>query len=99
MIVVRHTTQARYGMVDQLARLLKDTFGLLARDPRVSGVRVLTDVSGPAFVVEAEFQVASLAVWEQLHKEMMRGNEFASWFARIQPLVDHGRREFFTVVT
>jgi hypothetical protein len=97
MIVLRHTNRAKYGMGDQLLTVLQDMFALLGRDRRVSGVRYLTDVSGPAFTVEVEFQVESLAVWEQVQAELIRGGEFAKWFARVQALVESGHREFFTL--
>jgi hypothetical protein len=97
VIVVRYTNYARYGMGDALVQLTREMLGVLARDPRVSGVRVLTDLSGPTFTVESEWHVASLAVFEQVQAELLRGSAFASWFARVQPLVDHGRRDFYTV--
>jgi hypothetical protein len=99
VIVVRNTNYARYGMGDALVQLTREMLATLERDPRVSAVRVLTDVSGTAFTVESEFQVKSLADFEQVHAELTRGNAFAAWFARIQPLIDHGHREFFSVQT
>ena len=71
--------------------------GALKRDPRVSNVRILTDVSGDAFTVEHEFQVKSPAVFEEVHAELTRGTAFASWFAKLQPLVDRSTRQFFRV--
>jgi len=99
LIVVRNTCRAKYGMGDQLVQLAKEMLGTLARDPRVSGVRILTDLSGAQFTVEWEFQVASLAVFEQVFGELTRGNDFRAWFARLQPLVEHAERQFFTVRT
>ena len=99
MIVVRISQCAKYGMGDQLLALLMELNGLLRRDPRVSGARVLTDLGGRMFRVETEFQVESLAVWEQLQSELLTGAEFARWFARVQPLVEKGHRDFLTVRT
>jgi hypothetical protein len=97
MIIVRNTSHARYGMGDALVKLTREMLGVLKQDPRVSAVRILTDLSGRAFTVEFEFQVASLAVFEQVHAELTRGGEFGKWFARIQPLIEDSRRDFFTV--
>jgi hypothetical protein len=97
VIVVRNTCRAKYGMGDQLVQLAKEMLGTLARDQRVSAVRILTDITGPAFTVEWEFQVQSLAVFEQVFGELTRGNDFRGWFARIQPLIEQSERQFFTV--
>lgn len=99
MIVVRHTNRARYGMGDQLVQLTKEMFGLLAKDKRIAAVRILTDISGPAFTVESEFQVPSLAVFEQIQSELVTGTAFGKWFARVQPIIESGRRDFYTLVT
>jgi hypothetical protein len=98
MIVVRHTNQARYGMGDQLVQLTKEMLTVLAKDKRLAGIRILTDISGPAFTVEAEFQVQSLAVYEQIQSELVMGGAFATWFGRVQPLVESGHRDFFALV-
>lgn len=97
MIVVRHTQQAKYGMGDQVLTLLKETFDLVRQDPRVKGVRIVTDLSGPAFTVEVELHVESLAVYEQVQRELLAGAAFNSWFVRLAPLVDHGHLQFFTL--
>lgn len=99
MIVMRNTMQARYGMADQLVALTKEMLGTLRLDPRVSGIRLVTDLTGDAFTVELEYQIKSLADFEQIHAELTRGADFGRWFARIQPLVEHSRREFFTIRT
>lgn len=97
MIVVRNTNQAKYGMGDELLKHQKEMLAVLSRDPRISGARILTDISGPAFTVETEFQVKSLAVFEEIFAELTKGGAFSAWFSSIQPLIDSARREFFTV--
>ena len=65
--------------------------------PEAYGGRVLSDVSGPFFTVVAETQVESLSEWEARTKEYFSIPEFGKWFARMQPLVESGRREFYSV--
>ncbi len=98
MIVVRYTQRARFGMGDDLAKLMKELFSLLGRDPRIHGCRILTDLSGPSFTVEAEFRVESLAVFEHVQAELFVGEGFARWFKRVQQVCDSGHRDFFHVV-
>jgi hypothetical protein len=97
MIVVRLTNHAKYGHGDALLALTKEMLDTLRQDTRVSNVRILTDVSGDMFMVEHEFQVKSLAVFEEVHAELTRGTAFATWFSKVQQLVDHGTRQFFRV--
>jgi hypothetical protein len=97
VIVVRNTFSAKYGKGDALVEITRELLSALKNDPRVSAPRILTDLSGPAFTVEMEFQVATLAVFETVFAELVRGPAFAQWFGRVQALVDHSTRQFFTV--
>ena len=62
------------------------------------GFRILTDASGPFFTVVTELEVESFAVWQQFMAEEFAMPEFGDWFARMMPLVESGRREFYNVV-
>ena len=59
--------------------------------------RILTDASGPMFTVITETEVESLAEWERDAAEIFSLPEFADWFARMTPLVESGRREFYNI--
>jgi hypothetical protein len=63
------------------------------------GYRILTDASGPFFTVVPETEVASLAEWERLIAEVFSLPAFGDWFARMMPLVESGRREFYNIET
>ncbi len=39
----------------------------------------------------------SLATWEQYIAEVFSLPEFGEWFARMMPLVESGRREFYNI--
>ena len=39
-----------------------------------------------------------LAEWESTFKQQMGAPNFAAWFQRMVPLVESGRRDFYTVV-
>jgi hypothetical protein len=60
--------------------------------------RILTDVSGPFFTVVTEVEVESLTAWEGGFRESMNQPWMEEWFGRMQPLVESGRREFYSVV-
>ena len=94
MVLVRDVFQAKYGRGDELVALLKE-----ARDkwPQPYASRILTDLSGQFFTVVAEMEVPSLAEWERSMSEEFAAPEFGDWFSRMVPLVDSGRREYYTV--
>jgi hypothetical protein len=59
--------------------------------------RILSDASGPFFTIVTEIEVANLAAWENLMKEVFADPKFGRWFERMVPLVEAGRREFYNV--
>ena len=94
MILVRDVFQAKYGKSGELVALFKEAAQTW---PQAYGDRVLSDVSGPFFTIVAETQVESLTDWEKRIKELFSKPKFGQWFARMQPLVESGRREFYNV--
>jgi hypothetical protein len=96
MILVRDVFQAKYGHAGDLVALFKEA---RQRWPAAGayGARILTDASGPFFTVVTETEVESLAAWERLVGEIFANPQFGEWFARMQPLVESGRREFYTI--
>ncbi len=101
MLLVRDVFQARYGRGDELVALFKEIAGYWQRLPHAAelrGNRILTDASGPFFTVVTELEVADFAAWQRLMAEELAMPEFGDWFARMMPLVETGRREFYTIV-
>jgi len=92
MLVVRDVFQAKYGRGDELVALFKEA---RQKYPEFAKhhARVLTDASGPFFMVIQELQVENLADWEKMRDSIFQQPDFASWFARMIPLVESGRRE------
>jgi len=95
MILVRDVFQAKYGSGGELVALFKEAREKLG--PMVAGRHILTDASGPFFTVVTETEVESLAEWEQRIAEVYAVPEFGDWFARMVPLVESGRREFYNI--
>jgi len=98
MILVRDVFQAKYGQGGDLVALFKEVKEKWPESANY-GYRILTDASGPFFTVVTETEVASLAEWERLIADVFSLPEFGEWFARMMPLVDSGRREFYTIET
>ena len=101
MLVVREVFQARYGRGDELVALFREIIAAWDQGQHrvhVSERRILTDASGTFFTVVMETQVEDFAAWQQYTSEEFAMPEFDAWFARMIPLVESGRREFFTVV-
>ena len=96
MIVVRDVFQAKYGKTDDLVELFLEA---KRRFPDIGYNRILTDASGPFFIVIAESEVDSLGVWEQRLSEIFSHPEFPAWFSRMEELVVSGRREFYNIAS
>ncbi len=94
MVLIRDVFQAKYGKGGDLVALFKEFRAEWAQE--YAG-RVLTDVSGPFFTVVVETEIESLADWEQRTAEIFGAPEFGDWFARMMPLVESGRREFYNI--
>jgi hypothetical protein len=92
-MIVRDVFQAKYGQGGQLVDLLKEA----QRDMARSFQRILSDASGPFFAIVTEIEVASLAEWENLMKEVFANPQFGEWFARMAARVESGRRELYTL--
>jgi hypothetical protein len=95
MILVRSVFQAKYGKGGDLVALFKES----QEWPESAADRILTDASGSFFTVVTETEVESLAEWERRIAEILRLPEFGDWFARMEPLVESGRREFYNIET
>ena len=92
MILVRDVFQAKYGKGGELVALFKE----LSQQAQAVD-RILTDASGPFYTVVTETTLESLAAWEQRMAEIFSKPEFGEWFARMMPLVESGRREFYNI--
>jgi hypothetical protein len=98
MILVRDVFQAKYGHGDELVRLFKEMTQEL-KVPNDVPFRVLTDLSGPFFTVVTEYELENLAAWEGFIANAFSDPKFGEWFGRMMPLVETGRREFYTIET
>src|SRR6266849_5412252 len=94
MIVVRDTFQAKYGRGGELVALFKE---LRQQWPGQSVDRIFTDASGTSHTVVTEATVESVAAWQQRLAEVFPMPAFGDWFARMRPLVESGRREFYNI--
>jgi len=95
-MLVRDVFQVRYGQSDALVTLFKEaqqTWPIMMHQ----AFRILTDRSGPFFVVVTETEVEDFAAWEQLLIEEFANPDFNDWFSRMMPLVESGRREFYQI--
>src|SRR6266516_3297782 len=94
MILVRDVFQAKFGKGSELVALFQE-----ARREGLSmyGERILTDASGTFYTVVIETTTESLAKWEHRIADIFARPEFGAWFARMTPLVESGRREFYNI--
>jgi hypothetical protein len=96
MIVVRDIFQCKYGKAGPLVALFKDS-AMASMVPEGVSARLLTDLSGQFDTVVSEWTMESMAAWEKMIRGEFENPEFGEWFAKMQELVDSGRREFYTL--
>ena len=65
--------------------------------PKLSGWRVLTDITGPFDTVVLEVETGSLAAWEQAMREMFASAEFPATLARSAEMTVSGHRALYTI--
>ena len=98
MIVVRFVFQTEWGKADDVVEAFKQSAEQMRSlaGPNAK-MRVMTDLSGPFHTVVQEFELESLAVWEELRGKVFAEPEFQErQEAREMPLVS-GRTEFYTL--
>lgn len=95
MIIVRDVFKAKYGKGGDLVALFKEAADWEAMSG--TNFRILTDASGPMFTVVTEYEVESLSGWENRLTEIFSNPGFGEWFARMEPLVESGHRQFYNI--
>lgn len=97
MILVRDIFQAKYGKGDELVQLFKQIYKLMEQEDMAGDAMLMTDLSGPFFTVVTERKVESLEAFFTGMREGFSRPEFGEWFAKTTPLIESGRREFYTI--
>jgi hypothetical protein len=99
MLLARQVFQAKYGRGDELVALFQELNGRMREAGHSTfQFRILTDASGPFFTVVTETVVDNFAAWEGSFREAMAQPWMGEWFSRMMPLVESGRRDFYTIV-
>jgi hypothetical protein len=101
MLVERTVLHAKYGRGDELVALYQELtrrIGDESRGEDAARFRILTDATGPLSTVVTELEVENFGTWERVTGEAMALPWIGEWFGRMMPLVESGRREFYTIV-
>jgi len=99
MIVVRNVFQLEFGQAKEALSLWKDGMAkATAKGLIPGGVRLLTDVTGPAYTLVAEFTYESLAQFESVTQTAMKDPEWRAWYPKFIPLARSSYREILTIV-
>jgi hypothetical protein len=98
MIVVRDIFQLRFGTMREALALLKEEDAALRR-LGVPPARVLSDVVGEYYTLVMETEYPNLGALETVLAAMSQDEGWRAFYGRFTPLVRHGRREVFRVMT
>lgn len=94
MILVRDVFQANYGKGGELVALFKE--GRKTWGEQIN-MRILTDASGSFFTVITEQEIENFSDWDKNLSDILSHSDFGDWFARMEPLVVSGSREFYNI--
>ena len=98
MVVVRLVFQTKWGKAEEAIDQFKRAAEMMRRITGANThVRILTDLSGPFHTVVQEFEVESLAKWEQLRATTFSSPEFQESQLSTGLPFEGGRTEFYTL--
>jgi hypothetical protein len=97
MLIVRDIMYCKPGKARPMAQKFVALSKLSAK-LGFGGMRVLTDLSAERFwTVVAEMEVPSLQDYDAIMKKSMENKEFQEIMKDYHDLVEHGRREIYTL--
>jgi len=97
MIQVRDTLQVKFGKIDQAVELFTGSYQYAPFHAPKYHLNVLTDISGPMYMLVNEFVVPNLGEFEIARDQAITQQGHDEWFRQFQLFVDGGKREYFTV--
>ena len=102
MIVVRNVFRLKFGKAREAIGIIKENVAIQKRLATAAGIdsatRILTDVTGPFYTVVLELTVPSLSAFEQNAPRFMSDKDWQANYQKLQPLVESGYRQIFSVV-
>jgi hypothetical protein len=98
MIQIRDILDVKFGKIDQAVELFTNP-STPAPGIIVPGrhFEVLTDISGPMYILVNEYVVENLGEFEVMRDKQYNLPEFEAWFKQFQLFVEGGRREYYNV--
>ncbi len=96
MILMREVFQLKFGKAKEAKALWKEGTAIFKKAGH--SVRALTDLTGPFYTFVIEISFESLADFEKGLQDILGAEEWGKWYQKFSPLLESGRREFFTIV-
>ena len=96
MILMREVFQLKYGRAKEAKALWKERPVIFEK--AWHAVRALTDLTGPFYTFVVEISFESLTDFEKGLQDILGAGEWGKWYQKFSPLLESGRREFYTIV-
>jgi hypothetical protein len=98
MLVVRNVFRLKYGHAKPALGAMKEARDMMKK-LATSPVRMLTDVTGPAYTFVLENTYKDLQEFEAEGKQIMGNEQWHAWYHdKFVPHVESSYREIFTVI-
>jgi hypothetical protein len=99
MLLIREVFYCKPGQVRPLVEKFK-TMNKMSQKQGLGTARLMTDLSAERYwTVVSEWEVKSLAEFEEQMSKSMENKEIEEVMKGYHDLVDHGRREIYTIET
>lgn len=96
MFLNRFVFRAKFGKAGEVVEAIK-AFEPIGKKYGFSEAKVYTDLTGRFDTVVWESEFEDLTQMEERMQRGFQDPEFAGWFQRLQPLIEHGYREMYRV--
>lgn len=98
MIVVRNSFQLKFGKAKEAIAALKEAVAAQKKAGATFDFRLLSDLSGPFYILVLEITLPSLTALETEMPRNMAAPEFQAAYQKFVQLVESGQREIYTIV-
>lgn len=95
MVVERNEFHLKFGASREALNLWKDYLSVVQKEDSKIHVRILTDISGPAYTLIVELIHETFADAEPTRCRLVQRSDWKAFYQQFIPLCQHSNRTFY----
>jgi hypothetical protein len=95
MVVERNEFRLKFGASAVALNLWKDYLNVVQNEDKKIRVRILTDISGPAYTLIVEQIHETFSEAEPTRCRLVQRSDWKAFYQKFIPLCDHSHRTFY----